>query len=524
LFRDAAVLLVAAGVLIAVRLHAFDLPLETDECNYAYIGARLLAGDRLYVDVWDHQPPGIFALFAVVIALFGDAPEVFRWTAVAASLGTMGLIFAIVRRAAGHLAAYLAAGVFALCSADPGMAGEGCNREIFMNPFALAALWLLLRRPGPGQRDALIAGLLLGIGSTIKTVMAAQWLLMLGWLVVRTWLASKPGRRLRPLARIAVAFGAGPALVWTVTLSYFGATGRFDEIYEAVFAFNLGYSDVSASYWQRFADFFLAPIHRYVFSGTWPLWIAAGLSAAALPLIRRGRGFAVEAALLCYLVGTYWAVCLPGQFWPHYYYLMLPPLVIVLTVALGHLAALRPESGFARPGRWLAWCCAAVAALSLLVQQAEDYLLVAPAQITDERYDSRDLWGRAQGQNVALVTEPDDTVLVYGHDVGVYYYSGRRCASRFTMVRALGEAYPGFEKRRAILLEEVKASRPRLLLMVDVAFPALYDYIMANYQTVPRGIDYHDRRPNEPVMYVLADKERPIADIDWNWHRSSVRE
>ncbi|KKK62157.1 hypothetical protein LCGC14_3007150, partial [marine sediment metagenome] len=38
-----------------IRLHAFAVPLETDECNYAYIGSRLLAGDRLYLDVWDHH-------------------------------------------------------------------------------------------------------------------------------------------------------------------------------------------------------------------------------------------------------------------------------------------------------------------------------------------------------------------------------------------------------------------------------------------------------------------------------------
>ena len=369
----------------------------------------------------------------------------------------------------------------------------------------------------------LLSGFLLGVGSIIKTVMAAQWLLLLAWLIVRRWVQAAPAHRLRSLAAGICLFGAGPAVVWVGTLGYFAATARFDEIYDAVFAFNLGYSDVSASYWQRFADFFLAPIHRYVFASTKPLWIAAGVAAVALPLIRRGRERAVEAGLLCYLVGTYWAVCLPGQFWPHYYYLMLPPLVIVLTVALGHLAALRPEAGFAQPGRWLAWCCALVVALLLLRQQARDYLLLSPARITDKRYDSRDLWGRAQGENVAKVTEPDDTVLVYAQDVGVYYYSGRRCASRYTMVRALNEGYRGFEQRRAILLQEIKANRPRILLMVDEPFAALHDYIMANYRPVPGGIDYHDRRSNEPIMHVLVDRARPIENIDWNWHRSAVQ-
>ena len=48
-----AAVVAAILILVAFRLHAFDLPLETDESNYAYIAARLLAGDRLYVDVRD---------------------------------------------------------------------------------------------------------------------------------------------------------------------------------------------------------------------------------------------------------------------------------------------------------------------------------------------------------------------------------------------------------------------------------------------------------------------------------------
>ncbi|MFQ5491463.1 MAG: glycosyltransferase family 39 protein, partial [Phycisphaerae bacterium] len=138
LWADALLLFVAAALLVGMRLHAFDLPLETDECNYIYTAARLLAGDQLYTDVWDHQPPGIFAFFAVVIALFGDTQPVFRWLATAACLTSLLLLVLICRHTAGRWAGYLAALLYALISADPGTAGEGCNREIFMNSLALA--------------------------------------------------------------------------------------------------------------------------------------------------------------------------------------------------------------------------------------------------------------------------------------------------------------------------------------------------------------------------------------------------
>jgi hypothetical protein len=150
------------------------------------------------------------------------------------------------------------------------------------------------------------------------------------------------------------------------------------------------------------------------------------------------------------------------------------------------------------------------------------YLQVPTLQLTEKRYDSRDLWGQAQAAKVAQVTDPGDTVLVYGHDVGVYYYSQRRCASRFTMVRALSDQYPGFARRRATLLEEIRARRPRVILLVESPFPALDAVLQSQYRLV--GIDYHDRRTKEPIMEAWADADRPIEQIDWNWHRSSVFE
>ncbi|HUU85499.1 MAG TPA: glycosyltransferase family 39 protein [Phycisphaerae bacterium] len=520
-WREGAPLLVAMVVLVAFRLHAFDLPLETDECNYIYTGARLLEGDRLYVDVWDHQPPGVFWLFAGVISVFGDQPEVFRRLVTVVSVVVLGLIWVVVRRTVGAGAAALAALLFAICNADPGMAGEGCNREIFMNAFAVGALGLLVRGRHPGRRDLLLAGLLLGLGSTIKTVMAAQWALLAVWVLVSAWQSAGHGQRIARAAGAVALFAAGPAAVWVAVFGYFALAGRLGPFYEAAFTFNLVYSDVAASYWQRFVDFFRAPVHQYVFTSTWPLWIAAGSAAVALAVSRRGkRSGEAGGAVVCYLVGSYLAVCLPGQFWPHYYYLMLPPLVIVLGTGIGHFASPPRSARSARLGRWIALGVAGLVIASMLVMQTRHYLLVPTLRITDQRYDSRDLWGRAQGENVARVTEPADTILVYAQDVGVYYYSGRRAATRYTMVRALEEQYPGYENRRALLLEEVKANRPRLALMIDEPFPALYEYLMAHYEVT--GVDYHDRRTDEPIMFVLADKTRPVEKIDWNWHRSSV--
>ena len=41
-------------------------------------------------------------------------------------------------------------------------------------------------------------------------------------------------------------FGLGPALLWSVTGGYFALTDRWHEFYDAVFLFNLSYSEGEA--------------------------------------------------------------------------------------------------------------------------------------------------------------------------------------------------------------------------------------------------------------------------------------
>ncbi|MBU0719558.1 MAG: glycosyltransferase family 39 protein, partial [Planctomycetes bacterium] len=330
-------LAIAAVILVAFRMHAFDLPLETDECNYAYIGGRLLAGDRLYVDVWDHQPPGVFALFAGAIALFGDAPEVFRWMAVAFSLASLGLVYGIALRCGGRGAAVLAALLFALASSDPGTAGEGCNREIYMNTLVLAAWYLALRSGGSSGWAVFGSGLALGLGSALKTILAVHWGFLALWIGWWAWTRAGDRNRAAAVARSLVLFGAGPAIVWMAVFGYFAATSRLAESIEAILLFNLSYSEGTEGFFARFARFFAPVRHPFIFDSALPLWL--GAAAALLWLVAdavMSRSAQVVGILGLVLAG-FVATCLPAQFWPHYYYLLIPPMAVAVAVGVARL-------------------------------------------------------------------------------------------------------------------------------------------------------------------------------------------
>lgn len=517
-------LMAAAVMLVAFRLHAFSLPLETDESNYAYIGARLLAGDRLYVDVWDHQPPGVFMLFAGAIALFGDDPLVFRWLATGFSLASLVCVFLLIRRLATSGAAACGAMLFALASSDPGTAGEGCNREIYMNAAVLAAWCLALVPRGATKGRMFLAGCALALGSFVKTVVAVHWLLLALWIILRPRLNPRTGGNAASTAKTVASFAAGPILLWGGALGYFAVADRLTEFVDAVFLFNLGYSGTQEAFWHRFARFFAPERHPFIFDSALPLWIGGAAACAWMLWEVACRRSASALAILCLGASGYVAACLPGRFWPHYYYLMIPPLVIAVSMGTAGCATRLRAVFAAQPafGKAAVACVYLMVPLCLAMTQYRDYLSQPPFGITVKRYNSRDFWGRAQGHSVQRVTDPGDEIFVYGHDTAIYYYSKRRCASRYTMITGLQAGSVDVDRRRDTLLAELLERRPRLIVVLfdEPPFPAWKQFLQKYYDE-PVGWDFHDRT-GEPIMLVLARKDQPIETIDWNWDRSSV--
>ena len=490
-------------------------------------------------------------ILAGLIAAFGDQPLVFRWAAAAFSLASLVLVYLIVHNVSGQAPAAFAAIVFAMVSSDPGTGGEGANREIYMNLLILGSWYCALRWAGtngppirergivadPSPDDApapaagrlpnsswlVFAGALLGLASSVKTIVAIQWFFLAAW---ATWVAAgsvAPGRRLRVAVKSWLALGIPPAALWTATLAYFWASGRAADFIDAVFLFNVGYSEGGDGFFQRFALFFRPPRHPFVFDSAFPVWVGAAIGAVVL-LWRSVAGRSATAGLLlCLLISSYLAVCMPGRFWPHYYYLLIAPAVITVahttwTVSFaGNRLGHRPFAS--KPG-FVVLC----AALALLVFAAEYryYLAQPPFGITVTRYNSRDFWGRAQGENVRRVTTPEDRVFVYGNEAEIYYYSDRRCASRYTMLTGLSEGMAGAEKRRGILMEELRASPPRLILLLfdQQPFEEWLGFLREHYGE-PVAWDFHDRT-GKPIMAVLARKDQPIQSLDWNWDRSAV--
>ena len=285
----------------------------------------------------------------------------------------------------------------------------------------------------------------------------------------------------------------------------FAATDRWSPFMDAVFVYNISYSNLEAGWSERFVHSFSAWTNKR----TNPvLWIAGLIGLIGLLCrLRTAATWAITAATL----GAVVAACLPGKPWSHYFQLLTPWAVLSAALTCGWLAMIGRRRAYGlRP----AAIYSVILMAAVLFYQVHYYLAVPPDQVAAIRYAGRDVWAMQHGWNVARVTDASDEIFVWGNDPGIYHYSERNSASRYTMVTALLGSGRGVSDRQDILMTELRTRRPRLILITARPFSALDAFVRAEYQAV--GLDREPSPTNRIRMHVLCDPDRLIEPIQWS--------
>ena len=66
------VLIMIILITASIRYGLLDVPLERDEGEYAYAGQLILQGIAPYAQVYNMKMPGIYAAYALILAIFGQ--------------------------------------------------------------------------------------------------------------------------------------------------------------------------------------------------------------------------------------------------------------------------------------------------------------------------------------------------------------------------------------------------------------------------------------------------------------------
>lgn len=498
-------LLIFLAAVLVLRLPNFAEPYwYGDEAIYLTIGTAMRHGLRLYVQTIDHKTPLIYFLAMVPGQLW------FRFLALAWSLASVSLFWALARRMQSLFGAVVSTTLFVLITTLPALEGHIPNGELFVLGFVLFGTWLAwhsslgssplqpvaLKRWS--QRDSvltLLAGAAYGLGILTKVpgVLDAG-----AFGVLLAFTAAAQTKRVRWQSRLmwffvrACTFTAGVALVILLSIVYFWSRGSLN-----------GYLDYGLLYNFRYAQDWSVPFTSPILLALISLPGKAAILVAvfAIALWRAWNKPARRLALWTgfWLVATLFAALLSNRPYPHYWLQLSAPLALavgwltqrsvqrfekVLLVAIMMLALSTVFLFQVRP--------------YAIVSYYRDYINVARGKLDVASYQAGFNWLVPQNQILAdrilATTHESDRMFVWGTNPMLYAQTKRSPATPFTVAFHIHGL-----KRYEATMEDLRKNRPAVIVVMkgEPELPGLNTFLSEKYLPVIGTQDMllYERRP-----------------------------
>jgi hypothetical protein len=446
-----------------IRIHLLEVPLERDEGEYAYAGQLMLQGIPPYDQVYNMKMPGIYAAYAVIMAVFGQTHSGIHSGLLIMNAATTMLLFLLGGRLFDTVTGITAAAAFALFSLGQPVQGIFANAEHFVILPALGGILLLVyKKESKNLLILLTGGMLLGLGFLMKQHGAA-FVAFAGLYVLINELRRKPLEWKPFFLRLSV-FSFSVLLPFVITCIILWQAGVFEKFrfwtfdyareYVSAVPLSAGISNLKRNVSQIMGSSLL-------------LWGLAGFGLTALAWDRHVRRHALFAA--GFFLFSFLAICPGFYFRPHYFILFLPGAALLSGIGAGSLYRI-----FSRNSAPLAIKAVPVLLIVGMVfhgiwQQRNFLFLMGPVQASRSTYglnpfpESLEIARFLRDQ-----TEETDRIAVVGSEPQIYFYSKRRSATGYVYTYALMEVQPFALKMQQEMIREIEAGNPRFLIYVNI--------------------------------------------------------
>jgi 4-amino-4-deoxy-L-arabinose transferase-like glycosyltransferase len=501
----AGLILAATALFIAaVRIRLLEVPLDRDEGEYAYVGQQLLQGVPPFASIYHVKLPGIYAVYAATLGLFGETVAGVRIGLLVVNLASSAVLFAIARRFFAPLASALSAASFALLTLGQELDGFSANAEHFVLLPALLGLLALLAAPGARRERGLVflAGLGLGIATLIKqqglffVLAGAAYGLAFAW-------TERPRRLARRLWD-GGAYAVGATLPFLALCAGFAALGLFGRFwwwtvyYPQRYISEISWADGWGNFWLSFHP---AGEELGVTGAYAPLLAFAALGGIWLVGSGRRRALAFLASL-----GLFSALAVAAglHFFPHYYLLATP--AVALAVGAG-AEALRVWRG---PALALV---VVVALLGFAIERQRAYLFTRdPILVSRTSFAANPFPESVEiARYLEAHTEPGDRIAVLGSEPQLYFLSKRRAATGYVYTYEMMREHPHVRELQTEMIEEIESAEPRYVVMVN---------ILASWQ--PARLENPDRFLLDWAGRFLREHYRRVGVVEILWPRRAL--
>jgi len=470
------------GVVLLRALPNLSYPLGRDQATYAVVAQGLLNGLRLYRDLWDNKPPGIFAFYALLVKASGRVMWSVGLVDIMWLLILSYCIYRFTERYLGTAAAVIAILVNAAWHANLGYV-DAVQPECFLMLAAFCAFFIASSHKSWPWGRHFAAGVLMGAAFWLKyDALAFFPLVALVPYVDWGGMEASP-RHFRLVIPVrAWAQRVGPLMAGFLTavvavLAYFRWVGSWAALEEVQFEVLPRYAAIAV---ERIPHYWALPLGAtLVRLGFWTL-----LAAGASVLVAERRGFSRFLPVLAATFMGFVATCSQLRFPPYAFETCFPFFAMIWGyLATNAYAGLR-AAAHAPSLRSRTLARVASGALLALVLW---YPLRGEAKTVATRYRDLAAWHRNPTEFYAhypgaqfaiehfagkfqVIEElnkslkPGERVFVWGTDPLIYFLTDRQPPTRFVSNLALISPW-GPAAWRQELIRDLRKSRPAYIVM-----------------------------------------------------------
>jgi hypothetical protein len=454
-------LVLALGV--GLRLHLLDVSLERDEGEYAYAGQLLLQGVPPYELAHNMKLPGIYMVYAIVMAVFGETARGIHLGLLVANACTTGFIFLVGRRLSGPVAGLVAAGCFSVLSSTYAVQGVFANAEHFVILPALAGVWLLLlARSGRRSSQFFWSGLLLGTGFVIKQHGIA--FVAFGAVVLAIDAARMGGLRNRRWGRGFALLALGAFLPYAAIVLALYLAGTLENFWFWTVHYAMEYGGLTSieTGWRLFRL-----RGGNIYEATPMLWWLSALGLVLLPWNRRAVSHRLTLLLLC--IFSVMSICPGLYFRPHYFVMLLPAASLLAGSAIETLAGLLSAERV-RAVRYVIPVAIALLFVGGSAWEQREFNLKASLFLASRVAFDLNPFPEAEqiGEYLRRNSGEGDRIAVVGSEPELYFYARRRSATRYLYTYPLMETQVYAGKMQREMIQEIEAAAPAFLVFVNM--------------------------------------------------------
>ncbi len=443
-----------------IRLRLLATPLERDEGEYAYMGQLLLQGVLPYIEAYNMKFPGIYFIYAIVLAIFGEESSSIHFSLLLVNLGTSILLLLLGKRLLSSTVGMVAAVSFLIVTLSPSLQGLWANSEHFLVAFAIAGILLMLIAVEKDHIGILfLSGLLLGSAFLIKqpgVFFALFGIVYLSWVFKGTLSVS-----LKEFCFRVGVFMVGILMPLASVILLYSLTGNFGAFWFWTFEYAFQYASlVSVSQGMTQLQMRLVEIG----SPNFPIALGALLGLTALMFSRDLRPKSVFIYGL--VIASFLSIC-PGFYFRPHYFVLLAPAVCLLTGTGVHWLAQRIASSNVRSVALSG--VVAVLVVYPLVSQREFLFQLSPLEASRAVYGMNPFPEAVEiARYIEKNTDQEDKIAVLGSEPQIYFYSKRRAATGFLYTYALMEPHEFALEMQRDMIHEIELNKPRYIILVNI--------------------------------------------------------